>query len=72
MNIQLRQYYSIPEGLDLVTKIIKFMMITTFVVNTIITTTTTIIIIMIRLDKLAARGVQLKSHYVQPTCTPSR
>jgi len=24
------------------------------------------------LDNLAARGVQLKSHYVQPTCTPSR
>jgi len=24
------------------------------------------------LDKLAARGIQLKSHYVQPTCTPSR
>ena len=71
MNIQLRQYYLIPEGLDLAIKIIKFMMITTFVVN-IITTTTTTIIIMIRLDKLAARGVQLKSHYVQPTCTPSR
>ena len=31
-----------------------------------------IIVPITRLDKLAAQGVQLKSHYVQPTCTPSR
>ena len=40
---------------------IMIIMITIYVIN-----------FIIRLDKLAARGVQLKSHYVQPTCTPSR
>ena len=39
-----------------------------YIINDIIV----IIVPMTRLDKLAAQGVQLKSHYVQPTCTPSR
>ena len=49
-------------------------MITISVINVIIIIMITIYVInvIIRLDNLAGRGVQLKSHYVQPTCTPSR